>query len=207
MKKQAVLKISGILLALALVATAVCLAVTRGQNSGSSNSTDSVSKKIYEGHPSLAWTSLLERCQRAEYIIAGTVISRGETTLHEGAQPPLYTPIYFQAQKIMKGNPPDGIVEFHEDGGELDSAIYIVDGSNNFQPGERAVVFVRENGYPISGGSEFQLTDGVVILPVEEKLEGLPIPSCQPRDENGWVIFPQQQFIHYLKSLCRFMPS
>lgn len=202
MKKQAVLKISGILLALALVATAVCFALNRGHDSGSSSSAGSISKKVYEGHPSLAWTSLLERCQRADYIIAGTVISRGETTLHEGAQPPPYTPIYFQAQKIIKGNPPDGIVEFHEDGGELDNAIYIVDGSNNFQPGDRAIIFVNEYKGPFSAYCQHVLNGDPILLPPDQ-FEGLGIPEEYSKDEYGNVLFTEDEFVDYVTGIVK----
>ena len=148
MKKQAVLKISGILLALALVATAVCLAVTRGQNSGSSNSVGSISKKVYEGHPSLAWTSLLERCQRAQYII------------------------------------------------------YIVDGSNNFQPGDRAIIFVNEYKGPFSAYCQHVLNGDPILLPPDQ-FEGLGIPEEYSKDEYGNVLFTEDEFVDYVTGIVK----
>lgn len=202
MKKQAVLRISGVFLAVALVATAVCFAINRGNVSGSSSSSGSISKKVYEGHPSLVWTSLLERCQRSQYIIAGTVISRGETTFRNGSQPPPYTPIYFQAEKIMKGSPPDGVVEFHEDGGETSNAIYIVEGSNNFQVGDRAIIFVNEYNGPFSAYCQHVLNGEPILLPPDQ-FEGLDIPENCQKDEYGNVLFTEDEFVDYVTGIVQ----
>lgn len=165
----------------------------------------SAAKSADKTSMSMSSYSILENCDQAKYAFVGRVVSREPTTCGLWDISP-YTPIVFEVEERIKGNPPMQVT-FREAGGQMGSIVFMDWGNHHYQPGERAVLFIKENGYPISGGSEFQITDGVVILPEDYKLEGSSIPACQPRDENGWVIFSQQQFIHYLKSLCRFMPS
>lgn len=205
MNRRRIFTVWGIVLILALAFPACCLLVQLSEGGPAQEASKGELSEDSGATASITSYSLLRNCRDAQYAFVGRVVSRQPTACGLRDLAP-YTPIVFEVEERIKGNPPMQFT-FQEAGGQMGSIVFTDWGNHHYQPGERAVVFVKENGYPISGGSEFQLTNGGVILPAVEKLEGLPIPSCQPRDENGWVIFSQQQFIHYLKSLCRFMPS
>ena len=202
MKKKSIFKLSGIFLALVFVTTAICLVINQNQNSNAGSSSSITSKKVYEGHGSMAWSTLISRCKTAKYIIVGTALSRGDAVFPTPDAITPYTPITFQVEKIMKGNPPDNRVEFHELGGETENAIYIDEGGNNYQPGDRAILFINEFGGPYAVYCEHPLTGEPILLPPDQ-FEGLGIPEEYPKDENGNVLFTEDEFVDYVTGICQ----
>ncbi len=164
-------------------------------------SSGSTSKRIHTGSGAREYFSLQEMCEKAQYIIVGRVLSREEAVFPIQDSIP-HTPVIFQVEQTIKGNPADSKVTFLELGGETQTDIYIVEGINHYQPGDRAFLFMRENGAPLGSYSDILLTEDPIQLP-PDKFEGLSLPNGYTNKTVGWIQFSEDEFVDYVTGIVK----